>query len=343
MRMLFPATLALLLAGCSTAPTLPAIKTFSDAVTTTTVAVDLRYEQDDIATKRQNDIDRLIVENKLPLNVDCPAPIGLSVALDDPGLGDFTKHCALNAFDLSSGRPVPTKTPTPDGTESADAYNARRLAHALGDYAASLKALAESDGPRQLAPAFESAAGSVLNLIGTAQASFGGQGLDAAQQRLAGAGTSLLGGVLTEAYETRRFKLMRRIVEVADPTVELSARAVAGWFRIADGSNPRELYEALDAAVADQQRAIIAVNDGTGDAAAAVTATQAARIAYQNVVNAETRSSWRTHLAIARAHRGILKSLQDAGDLSALAAANDRIADLAGKAKAFYEALRPQP
>lgn len=330
-----------LLAGCSTARLTPEIASFAGAVERSSAEVVERYRTEGIAQKFSDEYDRAVVARGAILQPDgCAGPIGFSAELDDPALVDFSRHCGLVAriLDPATGDIVDVAITAADGQEGITGENARRLALALGSYAAAIRKLAESDAPKQLGASFAAAAGSVNALIGEAAKLEPGGGLDADTVRAMQSGTDLFGTLITEAFEARRYRLLQQIVTRADRSVALVSRALAGWFWLREEPGLAELYAALDDAALEQGFAVAGVGAG-GDPADAVAATAELRRRHAALAAAETDARWRVFLEIAVAHRAILDSLDQPLSLEELGAANQRIIDLVRKTDAFVKAI----
>lgn len=331
----------LLLIGCTTAPVQPAVEKFSKAVSVTSGAVERRYASGGFAEKLQNEYDQQVVAQRAFIELeDCTGPIALSVPLDDPGLADFARHCRYQPSTIDArGDIAPAEIMLQDGLPGITADNARRLSAQLGAYAEALGNLAKTKKPAELGRNFGAATAAVLNLVDQTTEMAGGDGLTRTERAVADAGTGLASALVTEYFETRRYRLLKTLIKRADPTVQLSARALAGWFRAAGSAEITAAYDALEDAKANQQRAIAALNKGRGSEQAAVAATRDVRVAYDKVAELETSAPWRVPFAIAEAHTAMLDSFAAPGDLEALARANDRIDGLASKAVAFVEAV----
>lgn len=346
MRQLIMLAVSAMIAGCSTAPVQPAISAFATSVEKSTAEVEQRYKADKIADKYSAEFDRAVVDAQAVLQQDgCSAPIGLSVDPGSEALSDFSAHCDLTAvvLDPTAGALSEIVIVVPDGQDGVEGENARRAAAALSRYATSIKALAETNLPGELGDKFGAAATSVNGLIGEVAKLGDGKGLEKDTIKVLDTGASLFGTLFTEAFEVRRYALLKKLVERADPSVALSARVIAAWYKKSEDPDLDAKYNELDEVAAVQATAIVAIRGGSIDkavaVAAAVAATETLRNRYRIVEEAETKAKWRVFIGIASAHEAILKSFNKPKSLEDLATANDRILDLVAKTDAFVKAV----
>ncbi|MXO90850.1 hypothetical protein [Pontixanthobacter aquaemixtae] len=331
---------SLALAGCQTAPVQPAIGDFSAAVRATANTVERRYARDDIEGLLANEYDEAVVDQQAFYELEnCAAPIGLSVPIGDPGLTDFSEHCGYRTLKIENGDIVPAFIELEDGLPGITGENAMRLSSSLGAYAEALDTLARSNAPAELGRNFDSAAAAVLNLVDDAKR-LGpeGEGLSRPTANLADAGAGLGSTLLREYFETKRYRLLQKLVEQSDPAVQLSSRAIAGWYRSQTSEEILAAYNALDAANGAQQRAIVALRNG-GSREEAIAATRDLRLAYDQLAQMENNAPWRVHLAIAEAHVAMVEAFRQPQSIDALARANERIDNLVIKTKAFVDAI----
>lgn len=337
----FPPFVVLLLGACTTAPAQPFIETFSETVRHTSSVVEDRYEEDNIAALFQAEKDAAMIEKQAFYDLEgCEGPIGLSVVLDAPGLEDFAAHCSYETFHVQ-GDTIEAFTIRPsDGQPGISGENAARLSRHLVAYATALDRLASSSGPSDLADDFGSAAASVLTLADEAKKlSNDGEPIGEEARALAEAGSGLASSILQGAFEAKRYRMLRSLVNQSDPSVQLASRAITGWFRGRTSKKIIAAYEELESAKALQQSEIGKLRRGQGSREDALEALQNFREAYGALEQLETNAEWRFHLAIAEAHSAIRVSLNNPGNFESLAYANERIDDLVTKSKAFIEAV----
>lgn len=333
--------LAMLLAGCSTIPVQPAISDFTSAVQATTAAAEKRYREENVAALLAAETDEAVVEAGAFYDlINCDGPIGLSVDLNDPALSDFGQHCSYETFLPGEGgvenRPVEVE----DGQPGLTGDQAVRIARKLSAYASALNTLATSDKPAELEKDFSTAASAVLDMFDEAKKiKTDGEGLAQPDRELANAASGLGSSLLRGYFETRRFRLLLALIEQSDPAVQVSARAIAGWYRSQTSAQILGAYQRLEVAKAAQQRATMAHRNGDGTKEAALEATREFRTAYEELARLETNAPWRTHLAIAEAHSAMLEATRSPYDLDALAYANGRIDDLVSKTIVFVDAV----
>lgn len=325
--------LLLTVAGCSTAPVQPRITDFSQSVEALTGVALERYQAEDVAPLYRAELDAAVAgQNALLDMAGCDRPIGISVALDDPALRDFSRHCALVTVRRDDPT-VPVAVRPADGQPGVMGENARRLALALRDYAGALSRLATADNPQQLGESFAAASTSLIALGSEASKVRDGAPLSAERQAAARAGASLLQTALVTAFEVRRYRLLANIVDAADDDVAVASRALAAWYFELDRDDVLGRYDDLHAAMAAYQEAA-----ATG-AAAQTPLAAAAREAYEAVVAAEAAAAWKPFLGIAESHRLLREAMQAPADFARLAEVNARIDQLVEQAKAFIAAV----
>jgi hypothetical protein len=300
-------------------------------VESTTGQVLDRYNGDAIEDTYRGELDAAMVASNTTLHgVGCESgPLRFSRDPESEKFDDFSKHCALEQVQLTPSGDLRKPDPpirAPSGGPGADGYNARRLSFALQRYAKSLLALAESDTPEKLGSSFSAAGGAVLGLIEEADKLQGKPAPTNRSKAIRSVNTDLIGSLLSEAFEARRYAMLSRIVTDADSSVEIAAVALAAWAEEPEIAVLQNLYDRLNDALARAQRA-----EGAGNAVQARAELAHARSAYDAVVEGESTAAWKAFFDIARTHKAILASFNDPGDLEQLAEANTRINKLAEK------------
>lgn len=334
----------LLLGACTTAPAQPSIAAFSETVLRTSSVVEERYKEDNIAALFQEEKDAAMIDGQAFYDLEgCEGPISLSIDPGDAALDEFTEHCNYGTFQARGDRVEPFEISPAIGEPGISGENAARLSRRLIGYAEALGRLANSSGPAELADDFETAAASVLTLANeTMKLRSDGDPVGDQARALAEAGSGLASTILQGAFEARRYRLLRSLVNQSDPSVQLASRAIAGWFR---GRTSQEIiagYEELEAAKQKQQTAVLELRSGEGSSEIAIAAFQKFREAYEELERLETSAEWRFHLAVAQAHGAIRTSLNNPGNLESLAYANERIDELVTKGKEFFEAIEAE-
>ena len=312
--------------GCSTVHIAPDVAKFSNAMESTTGQVLKRYDGDAIEAKYRTELNEAMVASNVTLmKVGCIEPLRFTERIDSEKFDDFSKHCALDQARRDRSTPNPRIRPPSDG-EGARGYSALRISLALQSYSKSLLALAQADTPSKLGSSFTNASTAVFGLIDEAKIFQGYSPPSDRTTAIRSANTELIGSLLTEAFEARRYAMLSSIVKDADSSVEIAAVALASWAEEPELDDLKARYDGLEIAVDNAVRA-----EGTGDSSLAKAELARARSAYDAVVEGEAKATWKMFFDIARTHRAILDSFDNPEDPKQLAEANKRINSLAEK------------
>lgn len=332
----------LLLCACTTTPQLPAIVDFADSVTAVSVGVTKRFEEEKISDLYNEEFNQEVTAQKLVLIqegcADLISPEGISFS--DPSLDDFDQHCKLTPSRQSAngGGFEPALVTVPTDQPGSDGRNAQRISLALNDYSKSLKALAESKLPSELGVKFKAAATSAKALGIEVSKLNDGSGLDPKSLAIVETGIDLVGGLLTETFEARRYVMVKRIVEQSQKRVEIAALILATWQYEPELPVLEALYDQLQEKRRAQTSAAGRLLNGDGSEKELLVATRELRALKGEIEKRETTAKWRVFPKIAQAHYAIEQSFEKPG-LDAIAAANDRIAALVAQTKEFVQAI----
>lgn len=340
--------LALVLAtsGCATQHITPRIDAFSTAVKASTEKLLARYDKDSIEQLYRNELDTALVgeDALLRLTQGCEKPLPLvGLDLDDPRLIDYADSCPLVAARLNRNASNPKDVLIPldehprpaDGKPGVEGHNARKLALVLQKYTESLAALANATTPQELGNSFGAAADSLLALRNAAEGlSNPKPGLSEKAQARFDTGKGLLGTVLTEYFEAKRYRLLSQIVVSTDPVIEDVSRAMAAWYYPEYQKSADALQDSLRNSEIAAENAAIAKTTGRESSLAQM------RKEYDDLVSLETSSDWKVFLSIASAHREIRKSFEEPQNIEQLTKANQRIKALVDKVAAYVAATQ---
>ncbi len=334
-----------LVSGCTTEPVRPVIKTFADTVQQAVSAGNSSFTSSDLDARVAAVLRQELAKQRGLYFLD-PEGAGIcEPAIPPPGPGvaaapGFDDVCTVRPFAPGpDGTPVavdlilPPVRPSeigPDGAltdtqRTVLEFNARRALTALGEYAAAISDLATSTEPQGVADA-ASAAVTAIGTAASAAAKIGGKPVPRDVQTVISTGSTLLGDLVGEALEARRYALLTEIVRKADPLVADLSRASADWFYIAQHEVLAAPYTALRGALRDSQ---------PGDVAGMIAVQQAEAAARRS----EAGADWRVFWQVAVAHHAILESLEEPADFDRLMAANSRIHALVKSTKAFVAAV----
>jgi hypothetical protein len=177
-----------------------------------------------------------------------------------------------------------------------------------------------------LGSSFTNASTAVFGLIDEANKFQGSPPPSDRTTAIRSANTDLIGSLLTEVFEARRYAMLSSIVKDADNSVEIAAVALASWAEETELADLQARYDSLKNALGNAARA-----EGAGNSSLAKAELTRARSAYDAVVEGEGKATWKMFFDIARTHRAILDSFDNPGDPKQLAEANGRINSLAEK------------
>lgn len=328
------------LTACSSQQVQPMIGVFAEVALDSAESVISKYDDDGLQQIYTDEFHDEMARKNLTYQVSgCSDLLKPSIKLENPRLIDFKHHCSIIPSNVSMKQDevefFEVEFRPPSGGEGVEAYNVRRVAISLAEYALALSELVTASTPQDLKESFGEASYALVGLASNAKLlSSQGNDLSASAQALFETGSSLFGTLLAEAFEAKRYRLLAELVRSSDKTVETATRIIATWYYKKEKSEIRLAYERLEESVSLSNVAAITSKENQKELLDEVLS------AYDAVVVAEEDAQWRVFVGIAQAHRAILKSFDEPKSLDELLEANSRIADLAYQAKAFSAAVK---
>ncbi|SNY46378.1 hypothetical protein SAMN06297129_0948 [Pseudooceanicola antarcticus] len=251
----------------------------------------------------------------------------------------LSETCKLEPVILDNGRETIVATPfdTPEAQNAAERilpalerdqplrrrYAASLLLKELGTYAAALGSLATSDAPETVATEVSASIGSLSDLHAAIAALDKARGKPAPAQPAYKTLGKLLQNLTAEALETRRYALLKSLVEANNDTVRLASIQLA-------------LISAETAKLSDLDKALedLSYREDFGS----LTWMKDVEAAHAALIAADAKADYRAYSDIGAAHVAILESLRAPASAEQLLEANKRIQSLVSSVENYKTA-----